>query len=97
MTERIFKLLARLFYAGWAFFSSRANALEEKRITSKYVGRRVRVTCGQTHYGCVLDGTWEVTGYDDCCGDLKVFKVGSVGNGIEVRNWVKPECVEVVS
>jgi hypothetical protein len=97
MTEHLFKFLASLFRAGYVFFSRRASALELERVTLTYVGRHVRVTCGQKHYGCVLDGTWLVSGYDDCCGDLKVAKVGGVGDGIAVRNWVKPECVEVVS
>lgn len=97
MIESLFKFLAKLFYAGYAFFSSRAAVLEKERVESTYVGRHVRVTCGQTHYGCVLDGTWLVSGYDDCCGDLKVAKVGGVGDSIAVRNWVKPECVEVMS
>lgn len=98
MIEAVLHRLASFFQRLGTFFYTHANALEERRMRAKYVGRHVRVTCGQDHYGRVLTGVWFVTKFDDEARDLKLVQPAVCDMpGHETVTWAKPECVEVVS
>lgn len=72
--EVVYRLLGKFFYKLWAFFSVRAGAMQEKRMTARYQGREVRVTCDCDTCLPRRQGTWLVDRYDADAGDLRLVR-----------------------